>query len=258
MSERDAKDIFAAAPLPVAPLDDAQRLACLRLIRSENVGPATFRALINHYGGAGPALTALPEMARRSGRARPIRICTKAEAEAELEAVARAGAQVLFTIEPGYPAPLAFVDGAPPMLYAKGRTGLLNRSAVAVVGSRSASAAGQQLARTIAGEIGTAGHAVVSGLARGIDTAAHKGALSTGTIAVLAGGADVVYPRENQALYDAIVAEGCVIAEQPIGFQARAQDFPRRNRVISGVSRAIVVVEAARRSGSLITARLAG
>ena len=250
-------DLFAAAPLPVAALDDAQRLACLRLIRSENVGPVTFRALINHYGGASQALAALPELGKRAGRGRLVRICTAAQAEAELAAAAKAGVQIVFAIEPGYPAALAFLEGAPPMLYARGRIELLNATIVAIVGSRQSSAAGMQLARQFAGGFGAAGVVVASGLARGIDGAAHQAALETGTVAVLAGGVDVVYPPEHSTLQREIGERGCLIAEQPLGFQPRAQDFPRRNRIISGIARAVVIVEAARRSGSLITARLA-
>jgi DNA processing protein len=253
----ESPDLFAAPPLPVAPLDDAQRLACLRLIRSENVGPATFRALINHYGGAGKALDALPELGRRTGRGRPIRICASAAAETELEAVRKARAHIVFTIEPGYPAALAFLEGAPPMLYAKGRLELLAGSVVAIVGSRQSSAAGLTMARQFAGTIGVAGHVIASGLARGIDGAAHRAAIETGTIAVLAGGLDVFYPPEHRELQGEIGERGCLVTEQPLGFQARAQDFPRRNRIISGLSRAVVVVEAAKRSGTLITARLA-
>ena len=257
MPSPETPDLFAAPPLPVAPLDDAQRLACLRLIRSQNVGPATFRALINHYGGAREALAALPGLGRRAGRGRPIRICTESQAEAELAAAERARARIVFTIEPGYPAPLAFTEGAPPLLYAKGRLELLGRSIIAMVGSRQSSAAGQQLARKFAASFGAAGHVVASGLARGIDAACHQAALDTGTIAVLAGGIDIVYPPEHRSLQDAIGERGCLIAEQPLGFQPRAQDFPRRNRIVSGIARAVVIVEAARRSGTLITARLA-
>jgi DNA processing protein len=237
---RDAPDLFAAAPLPVAPLDDAQRLACLRLIRSENVGPATFRALVNHYGGAREALAALPDVARKSGRSRPIRIHPADQAEEELAAATKAGVRLLFTIEPGFPGPLAFADGAPPLLYVKGRSELLNRSIIAVVGSRQSS-----------------GYIVASGLARGIDAAAHQATLETGTVAVLAGGLDVHYPPEHRQLQAAIAERGCLISEMPLGFQPRAQDFPRRNRIISGISRGVVVIEAAKRSGTLITARLA-
>jgi DNA processing protein len=241
----------------VAALDDVQRLACLRLVRSENVGPVTFRALINHYGGATAALEALPELSRRGGRGRPIRICPKADAEAELAAAHKAGAVPVFTIEPGYPAPLAFLDGAPPMLYVKGEHSLLNRPTVAIVGSRQCSAAGLKVARQLAGGISAGGYVIASGLARGIDAEAHRAALEGGTVAVVAGGVDIVYPPEHQALQEEIGARGAIIGEQPPGFVPRGADFPRRNRILSGISLAVVVVEAARRSGSLITARRA-
>lgn len=250
-------DLFASAPLPVAPLDDRGRLACLRLIRSENVGPVTFRELINHFGGAEAALDALPELSRRGGRGRPIRICSLPEAERELSAAARAGARSLVNIEPGYPAALAATEGHPPLLYVKGDIGLLARPAVAVVGSRQASAAGHKLARSFARELGRAGLAIVSGLARGIDGAAHEAALDTGTVAVVAGGIDVVYPPEHAGLQQRIGEQGCLVAEMPPGFEPRAREFPRRNRIISGMSLGVVIVEAARRSGTLITARLA-
>jgi DNA processing protein len=253
----EPSDLFAAAPLPVAPLDDAQRLACLRLIRSENVGPATFRALINHFGGAREALKALPEVGRRAGRRRPVRVYPEGEAAAELEAAAKAGVRLLFTIEPGYPAALAFTEGAPPLLYVKGQVELLARPTVAIVGSRQASAAGGRLAREFADGLGQSGYVVASGLARGIDAAAHLAALATGTVAVLAGGLDVIYPPEHRQLHAAVAAQGCLVSEQPLGFQPRAQDFPRRNRIISGLSLAVLVIEAAKRSGTLITARLA-
>ncbi len=244
-------------PLPTARLDDSQRLACLRLIRSENVGPATFRALINHFGGARPALEALPELSARGGRRAGIRICPEELAERELAAAERIGAHPLFTVEPGYPAALAVIDGAPPLIYAKGDDRLLARPAVGIVGSRASSAAGQQLARQLAAGLGQAGYVVTSGLAIGIDTSAHHASLETGTIAVLAGGLDVVYPPQNADLHRAIGERGCLVSEQPPGFQPRGKDFPRRNRIISGLSLGVVVVEAARRSGSLITARRA-
>ena len=253
-----ARDLFTPAPLPPAPLDDRQRLACLRLIRSEQVGPATFRELINHFGGAEEALDALPELAHRGGRRRPIELCPRNVAEAELAAAAKAGARPLFTIEPGYPPALARVEAPPPMLYVKGRSELLDRPSLAIVGSRNASAAGQRLARQLAAGLGGEGLAIVSGLARGIDAAAHQAALPTGTIAVVAGGIDCVYPPEHAALQERIAVEGCLLSEQPPAFVPRAQDFPRRNRIISGVSLGVVIVEAARRSGSLITARQAG
>ncbi|MEZ5850897.1 MAG: DNA-processing protein DprA [Hyphomicrobiaceae bacterium] len=250
-------DAGAQAPLPVAPLDDAQRLACLRLIRSENVGPVTFRELINHFGGAAAALEALPELGRRTRRRRPLRLCPRPDAEAELAAASRVGAVPIFTIEPGYPPALAHIPVPPPLLYAKGRTELLMRPAVAIVGSRNASAAGVKLARQLASALGFAGLLVVSGLARGIDGAAHEAALATGTVAVLAGGVDHVYPPEHAGLHERIATDGCLVSEMPPGFQPRGQDFPRRNRIISGMSHGVVIVEAARRSGTLITARTA-
>jgi DNA processing protein len=246
---------FMAAPLPVAELGAAERLACLRLIRSENVGPVTFRELINHFGGAEAALAAVPELSRRGGR--PIRLCPREDAETELERAEQAGAHVVFTIEPGYPAALAVLDAPPPLLYAKGNLALLNRPIVAVVGSRQCSAAGTKLARHFAVALGRAGYVVASGLARGIDSVAHEAALQAGTIAVLAGGIDVVYPPENETLQRLIGEQGCLITEMPLGFQPRAKDFPRRNRIISGIALGVLIVEAARRSGTLVTARYA-
>ena len=257
VDESDLPDFFAHAPLPIAPLDDAGRLACLRLIRTESVGPVTFRMLINQYGGAENALAALPVRAQLSGRKRPIRVCPRDQAEAELEAAARIGARPLFTIEPGYPPLLAHIDVAPPLLYVRGSTDLFARATIAIVGSRQASAAGIKMARDLAGDLGRAGVVIVSGLARGIDAAAHQASLATGTVAVLAGGLDIIYPPENAALHEAIAERGCLVTEMAPGFQPRAQDFPRRNRLISGISQGVVVVEAARRSGTLITARFA-
>ena len=251
------EDLFTQAPLPVAPLDDAGRLACLRLIRCENVGPVTFRELINRYGGAREALAALPDIARRAGRRRPLVICPEGRAEAELTAALKLGALPLFTIEPGYPAALAHLPVPPPLIYAKGRLELLQQDSLAIVGARNASAAGVAMARLIASRCGQAGYVIVSGLARGIDGAAHEVALATGTVAVLAGGIDFVYPPENAALQARLGEEGCLVSEMPPGFQPRGQDFPRRNRIISGLSLGVVVIEAARRSGSLITAHAA-
>lgn len=244
------------APLPQAPLDAAQRLACLRLIRSDNVGPVTFRELINHFGGAEPALAALPELSRRGGR-QSIRICPEGQARAELEAAEKIGTRPLFTIEPGYPPALAALDAPPPLLYVKGNTSHLARPMVAIVGARNGSAAGQKLARMFAARLGSAGYVIASGLARGIDAAAHEAALEHGTVAVLAGGLDNIYPPENAALQRQISERGCLVSENPPGFVPRAQDFPRRNRIISGISLGVVIVEAARRSGTLITARAA-
>ncbi len=257
MPKRDPPQLFTAAPLPVSVLDDGERLACLRLIRSAQVGPATFRELINHCGGAKEALAALPTLARRAG-GRAVRICSEADAEAELLAARHAGAIPVFTIEPGYPTALAAIDAPPPMLYVKGRAELLSQPSIAVVGSRHASAAGLKLSRTFARALAEAGLVIVSGLARGIDAAAHDASLEYGTVAVLAGGADVVYPPEHAALQDRIGDVGCLVTEQPPGFAPRAKDFPRRNRLVSGISLGVLVIEAARRSGTLVTARFAG
>ena len=254
--KRDQTELFTPAPLPTAKLDDNERLACLRLIRSDNVGPVTFRELVNHYGGATEALRVLPEIARRAGR-RAFRICPADEAERELDAARRIGARPIFTIEPGYPAALAVIYAPPPMLYVKGNERLLSRPALAIVGSRQASAAGIKLTRLFADKLSEAGIIIVSGLARGIDGAAHRASLARGTVAVVAGGLDVIYPPEHAELQEEIGAKGCLISKQPPGFQARAKDFPRRNRVISGISYGVLVVEAAHRSGTLVTARYA-
>lgn len=254
----EASPLFAAAPLPTARFSAAEKLACLRLIRSENVGAVAFRELINLYGGAQKALDALPEITRRAGRRGPMRIPPQAIAEAELEAAERIGADAVFTVEPGYPKALAAVDAPPPLLYIKGRSEILQRPAVAIVGSRMCSAAGAKIAGMFARQLGEAGFTVVSGLARGIDGAAHRASLQSGTVAVLAGGVDSIYPPEHRDLHEDISQAGCIISEQPPGFKARGQDFPRRNRIISGVSLGVVIVEAAARSGTLVTARYAG
>ncbi|MGB3021509.1 MAG: DNA-processing protein DprA [Methyloceanibacter sp.] len=233
-------------------------MSWLRLIRSENVGPATFRALVNQFGGAEAALDALPLLSRRGGRAQSIRVYALAEAEAELEATERVGARLVAMGEEGYPPALAHVDAPPPLLFAKGRFELAEGPIVAMVGARNGSAVGQKLTRQLATELGLEGFVIASGLARGIDTAAHLAALERGTIAVLAGGIDIVYPPENAELQRAIGEQGLLLTERSPGFAPRGKDFPRRNRLISGISLGVVVVEAAERSGSLITARLAG
>lgn len=256
MPKRDTPTLFTPAPLPVSLLDDAERLACLRLIRSSQVGPVTFRELINHFGGAANALKALPSFARRAGRA--VEICPEEDAVAELRAARKVGARPVFTIEPGYPPALAAVDAPPPLLYVKGRPELLAAPCVAIVGSRQASAAGTKLSRLFARELAESGLVIVSGLARGIDAAAHEASLAYGTVAVLAGGVDIIYPPEHETLQARIGEEGCLLTEQPPGFVPRAKDFPRRNRLISGISLGVIVIEAARRSGTLVTARFAG
>ncbi|PVE23149.1 DNA-protecting protein DprA [Microvirga sp. KLBC 81] len=238
-------------------LTDEQRLDWLRLIRSENVGPRTFRALINQFGGASAALEALPDLARRGGRLL-LKVTSRAEAEREMAAAARLGVRFVAMGEPDYPKTLQAIDTAPPLIAVRGSTEVLSRPAVAMVGSRNASAAGLTFTERLSRQLGEAGYVVVSGLARGIDTRAHKATLETGTIAVLAGGHDKVYPSENEPLLLAIVERGgAVISEMPMSWEPRGRDFPRRNRIVSGLSYGVVVVEAARRSGSLITARFA-
>jgi DNA processing protein len=238
-------------------LNPAERLDWLRLIRSENVGPITFYQLLQRFGSAAVALEALPSFARRGGRARGIAICPRADAERELAALAKAGARLVAWGEPDYPAALVAVDDAPPLISLKGDARLLQRRGLAVVGARNASANGRRFAREIAAELGRNGFLVVSGLARGIDAAAHQGALETGTLAVVAGGIDVIYPEENRPLHDEIAEHGVIIGELPIGTEPQARHFPRRNRIISGTSLGVLVVEAALKSGSLITARFA-
>lgn len=233
------------------------RIACLRLIRSENVGPRTYRQLLERYGDAGTALEALPDLARRGGRRERFLPCPAAKAEAELEAAARLGAQTLIVHGHGYPPLLAALDDPPPVVHLIGRADVFDWPAVAVVGARNASAAGVRFARRLSSELGEAGVLVVSGLARGIDTAAHHGALNSGTVAVFAGGLDVIYPPENGDLAAAIAEHGALISEMAPGTEPQARHFPRRNRLIAGLALGVVVVEAALRSGSLITARLA-
>lgn len=238
-------------------LTDGQRLDWLRLIRSENVGPRTFRALVNHCGGARAALDALPGLARRGGAQGPGRICSVQEAEQEISTAHRMGARFIALGEPDYPARLRMIDDAPPLLAVRGNADILLQPMTAIVGSRNASAAGAKFASQIARALGEAGFAIVSGLARGIDAAAHRASIETGTIAVLAGGHDRIYPPEHGDLLAQILDRGAAISEMPFGWEPRARDFPRRNRLISGLSLGVVVIEAARRSGSLITARMA-
>jgi DNA processing protein len=239
-------------------LSEEQRLDWLRLIRSDNVGPRTFHELVKYYGSVRSALTALPGLARRGGPGRPVRICSREQAEAELKAARAAGVQFFTLAEPEYPSRLKMIDDPPPVIAVRGKLETLARPLIAIVGSRNASAAGVKFAERIARDLGDAGFAVVSGLARGIDAAAHRASLATGTIAVLAGGHDRIYPADHIDLLENLLAEGAAVSEMPFAWEPRAHDFPRRNRIISGLSLGVVVVEAARRSGSLITARLAG
>jgi DNA processing protein len=239
-------------------LTDAERIDRLRLIRSDHVGPRTFRSLINHFGSARTALSRLPDLARRGGAARPGRISSEEDARAELAAGERLGVHLLAPGEDGYPPRLSELEDAPPLLGVRGLRDALMRPIIAVVGSRNASGAGLKFAGSIARDLGEAGFVIASGLARGIDAAAHRASLASGTIAVLAGGHDRVYPPEHEDLLaELIAAGGAAISEMPLGHVPRARDFPRRNRLISGVALGVVVVEAAHRSGSLITARIA-
>ena len=237
-------------------LTETERLARLRLIRAAGIGTVTFWALLERYGEATRAVGALPDLTRRAKR--PLKLPTEQEAARELERTERTGARLIMHGEEDYPPGLAELEAPPPIISVRGNPSLFARDTIAIVGARNASALGQRFARDIARDLGAAGIVVASGLARGIDTAAHKGGLATGTIAVMAGGIDVVYPPENQALYEEIAAKGIVVSEMPVGQQPTAQHFPRRNRIVSGLARGVVVVEATMNSGSLITARLAG
>ncbi len=239
-------------------LPEAERIARLRLIRSQNVGPVTFRQLLERFGDARRALEVLPDLARRGGRARPISICSKAAAAREFEHTREIGVEIVVFGDDAFPKALAATEDAPGVLLTKGHKHLFAAPALGIVGARNASAVGVRFAREIAAELGGRGLTIVSGMARGIDSAAHEGSLGTGTIAVMAGGIDIVYPAENQDLYDRIAEAGLLISEMPLGIRPQARHFPRRNRIISGLALGVLVVEAAPRSGSLITARLAG
>ncbi|MCA1388087.1 DNA-protecting protein DprA [Bradyrhizobium sp. IC3123] len=239
-------------------LTEAERIDRLRLIRSDNVGPRTFRSLVDHFGSPRAALERLPDLARRGGAARSARICSADEAKAELAASRKFGIAWRAPGEDGYPERLAMIDDAPPLLAVRGDTKALVRPMIAIVGSRNASGAGLKFAGQLARELGEAGFVVISGLARGVDQAAHRTSVESGTIAVLAGGHDCIYPPEHGDLLAAILDHaGAAISEMPLGHEPRARDFPRRDRLISGASLGVVVVEAAHRSGSLITARMA-
>jgi len=229
----------------------------LRLIRSENVGPATFFKLIAKFGSAHEALLALPDIAARGGAKRPIKLCAQEDAERELNYAEYIGADLIASCEDRYPCLLGQTDGKPPIIYTKGNNELFKKPCVALVGSRNASAVGRNFSRDLARELGESGYITVSGLARGIDTSVHQASIETGTIGVIAGGIDVFYPPENHDLQNEMSQRGLVITEMPAGTRPQARHFPRRNRLISGLCVATIVVEAATRSGSLITARLA-
>ncbi|MGA9795279.1 MAG: DNA-processing protein DprA [Rhizomicrobium sp.] len=238
------------------PLSDTERRAWLRLSRTQNVGPVTFAQLIARFGSAMAALKEVPHLARRGG-ASEMRIPSDEDAKRELDALAKLGGQMIANCEPEFPPGLAALEASPPLLSVLGHAALLRRETVAIVGARNASALGRKFAERMAAELGAAKLLIASGLARGIDTAAHEGSLATGTCAVMAGGIDVVYPPENMALYERIKAQGVIVSEMSIAQPPQARHFPRRNRIISGLSRGIVIVEAAEGSGSLITANYA-
>lgn len=248
---------LSSSPPPLAPpTTEEDKLSWLRLLRSRRVGPATFLRLMRQHGAATDALAALPEVAAQAGDT-SYRPCPEGVVRAELRAARRAGMRPLFLGAKDYPPYLATLDDPPPFLWALGDPALAHRPAVAVIGARNASSLGLRMAAKLSGDLGAEGCVVVSGLARGIDAKAHAAALQTGTIAVLAGGVDVVYPKENAQLTAQIAQSGLLLSECAPGTQPRARDFPRRNRLISGLSAGVVVVEAALRSGTLGTARIA-
>jgi DNA processing protein len=237
-------------------LSDAERRAWLRLSRTQNVGPVTFAGIMARFDSAIDALVEVPRLAKRGGGS-DLRIPSDDDAKREIEALAKLGGRMIASIEPQFPAGLAALDAPPPIISVIGHVSVLSRDMVAIVGARNASALGRKFAQQMAQDLGTANIAVASGMARGIDTAAHDGSLATGTCAVVAGGVDVIYPPENDALYERIREQGVIVSEMSLGQAPQARHFPRRNRIISGLSRGIVIVEAAEGSGSLITANYA-
>lgn len=240
-------------------LSDRQRLNWLRLIRTENIGPVAFRDLILFCGSAANAIERLPDLNIRGGGSRPVRVSSLDDAERELEAIEHMGARLVGMGEPDYPQQLKNCEAPPPLVTIKGDANVFRKPPVAIVGSRNASVVGARFTEKLARDLGDAGFAIVSGLARGIDAAAHKASMASGTVAVLAGGLDRPYPPENLPIYRAIPENGgALITEMPMGAEPRARDFPRRNRIIAGLSLGLIVIEAAERSGSLISARMAG
>ncbi|MGE4351752.1 MAG: DNA-processing protein DprA [Bdellovibrionales bacterium] len=238
-------------------LTDKERLDWLRLSRTHRIGPITFHKLMEMCGSASAALERIPDLSRRGGQAAPLKPYTLEQAQKEIDNLTRLKGRFLYQCEPDYPEPLAAIEDAPPVIAVLGHPSLLLKESLGIVGARNASLNGRKMAERLAYDLGVKGYIITSGLARGIDTAAHKKALLTGTTAVLAGGVDVVYPEENKGLYEQIIESGCILSDQPMGTKPQATLFPRRNRLISGLSLGIIVVEAAQRSGSLITARMA-
>ena len=238
-------------------LSQKEKIARLQLIRTENVGPVTFRQLISRYKTALDALDALPGLARRGGRKKPLVAAKRSDILQEIDSLSAQGGQLIIYGDGLYPDALMATEDAPPVMMALGHPHLLEKRIFAMVGARNCSAVGVKLVTGLSRDMGQAGYVIASGMARGIDTAVHQGALESGTIAVLAGGADVIYPRENNRLYQAIRDSGLILSEMPLGTQPQARHFPRRNRIISGLALGLLVVEATHKSGSLITARLA-
>ncbi|MEO1242085.1 MAG: DNA-processing protein DprA [Pseudomonadota bacterium] len=238
-------------------LNETERLDWLQLIRTPTIGPITFHRLLAKYGTAAEALKALPELARKAGRRAALKAADRGDSERELIEADRQGARLIAFCEEDYPAPLTAVPDPPPVIFLRGHASLFEKPAVAVIGARNASGVGRKIARTLAADLGAADIVITSGLARGIDGAAHEAALKTGTIAVVAGGVDIIYPPEHDDLTMRIANEGAIISECAMGRKPTARDFPKRNRLISGLSRGVIVVEAAAKSGTLITARFA-
>ena len=234
-------------------LSFAERRDWLRLSRTQNVGPVAFRDLLKRYGSASEALSALPSLIRRKSVKAP----TLEQVEAEMEASDNLGVKLIAACEPDFPPYLRAINPPPPIISVLGHSAILQKPCVAIIGSRNCSALGLKFAASMAHDLGQAGYVIVSGLARGIDASAHNASLETGTAAVLGGGVDHVYPRQNSELYEQIKERGALVSESPLGYRAGARDFPRRNRIISGLSLGVVVIEAAERSGTLITARYA-
>lgn len=234
-----------------------ERLDWLQLIRTPNIGPVTFHRLIGRYGAAAKAIDALPELSRKAGRRVPFKAASRDACERELKEAEKHGCRLIAACDEDYPTALKAIPDHPPLLFIRGHAALFEKPAIAIVGARNASGVGRKIARTLAGDLGAAGYVVTSGLARGIDGAAHEASLKTGAIAVVAGGVDVIYPPEHEELTERIAREGAVISERPMGAQPTARDFPKRNRLISGLSQGIIVVEAAARSGTLLTANFA-
>lgn len=239
-------------------ISETERLNWIRLARTHGIGPVSFFQLLRRFGSAGAALEALPELSNRSRSSRRLQPPAPEEVEQELKAVERYGARIVLSSEPDYPPLLTNLEPPPPVLTLLGKAELATCPTVALVGARNASAAGRKIARDMAAELGRNGFTIVSGLALGIDGEAHAASLQTGTVAVLGGAIDHVYPPQHQRLYAEIAASGLIVSESPFGYRAKAQDFPRRNRIITGMSMGVVVIEAAERSGSLISARVAG